>query len=123
MGTVTSNNGALDLSQTKGLPEAASIVKQIMYGSYIKTKYADNDVFNVFILPYDSRSMNGKTINADDSRLVYVGTVSSDWEADKTYGKIYAFLVDLRYLVRCWSRVDHAGDRELLCRQMSEVCM
>ena len=113
--------GSLDLSQTRGLPEAASIVKQIMYGSYVQTQHPDVDVFNVFILPYDSRSSNGKSINAEDPRLVYVGMVESDWEADKTYGQIHTFLVDLRYLVRCWNRVDHNGDQELLCRQMNEL--
>ena len=110
--------GSLDLSQTNGLPEAASIVKQIMYGSYVQSKYPNSKVFNLFILPYDSRGNNGKIINAEESDIVYVGEVSSDWESDKTYGRIYTFLVDMRHIVKCWNRINHTDDRDKLHGQM-----
>lgn len=113
--------GSLDLSQTKGLPEAASIVKQIMYGSYVQTKYPHNKVFNVFILPYDAKGQNGKILDSKALDIVYVGEVSSDWEADKSYGRIYTFLVDLRHIVKCWNRINHAEDRSALLSQIKQA--
>lgn len=110
--------GVLDFSQTKGLPEASSIVKQITYGSYVQSKYPNNRIYNVFILPYDAKSANAKLIEKNDKNLVYIGEVSSDWNSDKTYGNIYTFLVDLRYIVKIWNRVMHEEDRDKLVEQV-----
>ena len=106
--------GSLDLSDTKGLPEAASIVKQITYGSYVKSVYPKNEIFNVFILPYDSKSPNAEIMGEFGNNLVYIGDVSSGWEGDKTYGKIHTFLIDLRYVVRTWNRLVHDEDKSKL---------
>ena len=106
--------GTMDLSQTKGLPEAASIVKQITYGSYVQSVYPDKYVYNVFILPYDAKSSNADVIAEQDKKLVYIGEVSSDWEQDKTYGKVHTFLIDLRYVVKTWNRLMHDEDRKNL---------
>ena len=106
--------GSLDLSQTKGLPEASSIVKQITYGSYVQSKYPDKKIYNIFILPYDAKSANAKLIEENDKNLAYIGEVSSGWESDKTYGHIYTFLVDLRYIVKIWNRLMHEEERENL---------
>ena len=84
--------GSLDLSQTRGLPEAASIIKQITYGSYIKSEYPDSTIYNVFILPYDSKSASAGIIEDEYKQLVYIGNVSSSWRNSMTYGTIYAFL-------------------------------
>ena len=106
--------GSLNFSQTNGLPEAASIVKQITYGFYIQSKYPDNSIYNVFILPYDAQSENAKLIEENDKNIVYIGEVSSDWESCKTYGHIYTFLVDLKYVVKTWNRMMHEDDRNKL---------
>ena len=113
--------GSLDLGQTKGLPEASSIVKQVMYGSYVHAKYPESNVYNLFILPYDSKGVNGKRIGAENPEIVYVGEVLSDWESDKSYGRIYAFLVDMRHIVKCWNRINHLYDRNMLLKRMQEV--
>lgn len=110
--------GSLDLSRTKGLPEAASIIKQITYGAYVQSKYPDNKIYNVFILPYDAKGVNADMIMDDNKQLVYVGGVSSGWEKDKTYGTIHTFLIDLRYVVKTWNRMMHERDRERLVNQI-----
>jgi len=106
--------GSFDLSQTKGLPEASSIVKQITYGAYVQSEYPNNKIYNVFILPYNAQSANAKLIEETDKNLVYIGEVSSSLESDKTYGHIYTFLVDLRHVVKTWNRMVHEEDRDKL---------
>lgn len=110
--------GTLDLSQTKGLPEASSIVKQITYGSYVQSEFPSNSIYNVFILPYDAKSKNSELIKEENRNLVYIGEVSSGWENDKTYGKIYTFLIDLRYVVKTWNRMIHDADRASLAEMV-----
>lgn len=112
--------GSLDLSQTKGLPEASSIVKQITYGSYVQSEHPNNRIYNVFILPYDAQSANAKMIEETDKNLVYIGEVSSGWESDKTYGHIYTFLVDLRYVVKTWNKLVHEEDRDKLVNLLND---
>lgn len=106
--------GTLDLSQTKGLPESASIVKQIAYGQYVQCMYRKERVYNVFILPYDAKGKNAEVINTTNRNLVCVGKVSSDWESDKSYSTIYTFLIDLRQVVKTWNRINHDVDRKNL---------
>lgn len=112
--------GSLDLSQTKGLPEASSIVKQITYGSYVKSRYPDHKIYNVFILPYDAEAANAECIEEENKQLIYIGNVSSAWEADKSYGRIYTFLIDLKHVVKTWNRVVHSEDRNNLNKQVIE---
>lgn len=110
--------GNLNLAQTKGLPEASSIVKQIMYGSYVQSEFPNNSIYNVFILPYDAKSKNAELIKEKNKNLVYIGEVSSGWESDKTFGTIHTFLIDLRYVVKTWNRMIHDKDRELLAEMI-----
>lgn len=99
--------GSLDLSQTVGLPEASSVVKQMVYGSYVKSIYSDGDVYNVFILPYDAKTENAEAIIESDKTLVYVGDVSSKWNSNETYTHIHTFFIDLRWVVKIWNKVEH----------------
>lgn len=110
--------GSLNLSKTKRLPESASIVKQITYGSYVQTICPKSSIYNVFILPYDSQSPIAEIIEDDDKFLVYVGNVSSDWDQDKTYGTVHTFLIDLRYVVRTWNRIIHQADQSKLVHEI-----
>ena len=105
--------GSTNLSDTKGLPEAASIVKQITYGSYVSTVNKGVEVYNVFMLPCNYTRFE---THLDDSNipLIFAGYVSSDWEADKTYGKIYTFLIDLKYVIKTWNRISHESERNQL---------
>ena len=110
--------GSLDLAHTKGLPEASSIVKQITYGSHVQTRYPNNPVYNAFILPYDSKSSNGEIIQSENKDLVYIGYVCSDQDQDKTYGRIHTFLIDLKYVVKTWNRLQHKSDQRSLAEQI-----
>ena len=112
--------GSLNLSQTKGLPESASIVKQITYGSYVQSKYPNKRIYNVFVLPYDAKSQSAEMVKEQDKDLIYVGKVTSDWEGDKTYGNIYTILIDLRHVVKVWNRIAHDSERGLLVRKVKE---
>ena len=114
--------GANDLSQTKGLPEAASIVKQIMYGSYVSSMSGAENVYNVFMLPYNSKGHSVLEVAPEKygEQLLYVGNVESDWEADKTYGRIYTFLIDLKYVIKTYNRIAHENDRMNLVKAIRE---
>ena len=80
----------------QSLPETTSIQKQITYAEEIeknfkgKTDTIINNIYNIFILPYSSNAY-----------LDYIGYAFSSWNdlEEKTYHKIYTFLVDLRSLV------------------------
>ena len=110
--------GCLDLAQTKGLPEASSIVKQITYGSHVQAERQNNSVYNAFILPYDSKSPNGNLIKEEDKKLVYIGYVCSNQDQDKTYGRIHTFLIDLKYVVKTWNRILHKADQKSLAEKI-----
>lgn len=112
--------GSLDLSQPVGLPEASSVVKQMVYGSYVKSIYLDSDVYNVFILPYDAKAENTKDINENDKNLVYVGEVVSEWKTNETYSHIYTFLVDLRWVVKIWNKVEHHEEIKKLSEMVKD---
>jgi hypothetical protein len=101
--------GLMNIAETKGLPEASSITKQILYGSYIDNQIGpDKQVFNAFILPYDSHGQNASLITDENKDLVYVGHVVSDWERKKSYSTIFTFLIDLRYVVERWNDINHS---------------
>lgn len=112
--------GSLDWTNTKGLPEASSIIKQITYGKYVKSINPDKDVYNVFILPYDANGPEAVRYKKDNTQLEYIGAVLSDWEGKETYGKIHTFLIDLKYVVRTWNHILHDGDRELLVEEINK---
>lgn len=112
--------GSMNLSKTKGLPEAASIVKQVTYGAYVKSEHPDNTIYNVFILPYDAKSPNAEKIEDQDKTIVYVGNVYSEWETDKTYGRVHTFLIDLKHVVKTWNRTIHDADRKNLISKVQQ---
>lgn len=112
--------GSLDLSQPIGLPEASSVVKQMVYGSYVKSIYSDSDVYNVFILPYDAKAENAKAIRESDKTLVYVGSVSSEWKSNETYTHIHTFLIDLRWVVKIWNKVEHHDEIKRLSEMVKD---
>lgn len=111
--------GMLNISETKGLPEAASIVKQITYGSYVSVMNKDLEVYNVFLLPC-KYSRFDEYSERNGVPMIFAGYVSSDWEIDKTYGKIYTFLIDLKYVIKTWNRIDHEDVRRQLIDEHNE---
>ena len=114
--------GSLDLSKTKGLPEAASIVKQIAYGSYVRDLLAIREpeqrhrVYNVFVLPYDSQGFNASAVACENKDLVCIGYVSS--EGNEKTERVYTFLIDLRNVVRKWNANSHNSEMKLLIEQI-----
>lgn len=81
---------------SRNLPEATSIQKQITYAKEIEKNYKArpdiiiNDIYNIFMLPCSSNIY-----------LDYIGYAYSSWNdpEEKTYNKIHAFVVDLRSLI------------------------
>lgn len=121
--------GSLDHSKTLGLPEAASIVKQITYGLYIKSNFLDNKektlnsgkVYNVFMLPFDSNSNDQNTNNIANEIIVYKGYVCA--KSDKVISfsdRIYLFLIDLKYVVKTWNKMSHDKERTILINKIIE---
>ncbi|MCR4929091.1 MAG: LlaJI family restriction endonuclease [Lachnospiraceae bacterium] len=106
--------GSLDISQTRGLPEAGSIVKQITYGSYVKSENPESNIYNAFIMPFDSQGENAKKIDKENQSIIYTGYVESDWESEKTYSKVFTFLVDMKYVVKTWNRLNHIRDQKTI---------
>ncbi len=79
------------------LPATSSIQKQITYGKHIAEQFDEvdvNEVFNAFIMPFDSRS---------EDRIKFVSVGKVDWE---NYGKdspnymyVLGILLDTKYLI------------------------
>lgn len=114
---------SLDYSYTNGLPEANSITKQILYGSYVKEKVGNGiGVYNAFILPYDSQSETAKKNIRESHSFIYVGNVQSDWKKEETYSTIHTFLIDLRYLIHEWQNTSHEQDRRIFCEEILKSC-
>ena len=91
------------------LPESTSINKQITYGEYIseESQFMENgrhpEVYNAFIMPYDSKGKRFPTRNP----FHYIGTATSDWkDGDKKYENVVGILMDVKYLMSIDSRMD-----------------
>ena len=93
------------------LPESTSINKQITYGEYIaegKQFVKDGkhpEVYNAFIMPYDSQ---GKRFPTGTS-IHYIGSATSDWKGgDKKYENVMGILMDVKYLMGIDSKMDQS---------------
>lgn len=83
------------------LPSMSSIAKQVVYAKYIDNhkgiKYFKNDIYNIFILPFDK--LNTKNNIQDD--YVCIGYVDSNlFDENIQYTKIYTVLVDAKHLIK-----------------------
>lgn len=92
------------------LPEVTSIQKQITYGEYLKKNNKDNvkDIRNAFILPYN---MNNNKFDTNEL-IHYIGFSMAEWkdnDANK-YESIYAFLIDLKHVIKHWNKSNHSED-------------
>lgn len=91
------------------LPESASINKQITYGEYIATadKFRENgkapEVYNAFIMPYDSK---GKMFPTNQP-IYFIGTAVSEWKSGmEKYENVVGILMDVKYLMGLNIRLD-----------------
>lgn len=84
---------------TKDLPQATSINKQITYAEYARTlEYCkDKDIYNAFLLPYNKESDRFPT----DDLFVNVGEAVGEWrgESSHDYEHIQCILVDIKHLM------------------------
>lgn len=100
------------------LPDSSSINKQITYGEYIAEKPSFYDekgnppeVYNAFLLPYDSSDEYFESEN----NMTYIGIAISDWKKSdglKPYEKIVGILLDVKSLMQNYSK-DYAWIKEL----------
>lgn len=93
------------------LPESTSINKQITYGEYIAegNQFVKDgkhpEVYNAFIMPYDSQ---GKRFPTGTS-IHYIGSATSDWKGgDKKYENVMGILMDVKYLMGIDSKMDQS---------------
>ena len=96
------------------MPETTSIQKQITYGDYIKknvTKIPIENIYNAFLMPYDKE----RDVFKSDDNIQYVGFAKSTWKDNTTdHEFIHAFLIDLKHVVKTWSRFNHSADVQFL---------
>lgn len=94
----------------RDLPETSSIQKQITYGDFIKrnvTRVHVNAIYNAFLLPYDKE----REVFRSSDNIQYVGFAKSTWKDNKAEHEIvHTFLIDLKHVVKTWSRLNHLDD-------------
>lgn len=102
------------------LPETTSIQKQITYGDYIRknvTKVKVEEIYNAFLLPYDKE----RELFHSSDNIQYIGFAKSTWKDNKAnHELVHTFLIDLQYVVKSWSRLNHGADVE---RLISEILL
>ncbi len=92
--------------ESSDLPETTSIQKQITYGDYLKKNNIKiKDIRNAFILPYN---MYNNKFNTNDL-IHYIGFSIAEWKNnnENKYESIYAFLIDLKYVIKFWNKNNH----------------
>lgn len=92
--------------ESSDLPETTSIQKQITYGDYLKKNNIKiKDIRNAFILPYN---MYDNKFNTNDL-IHYIGFSIAEWKNnnENKYESIYAFLIDLKYVIKFWNKNNH----------------
>lgn len=106
----------------KDLPETSSIQKQITYGDFIKTRKLGKDIQkirNAFILPYDMEATRNPSNLS--KRIEYIGYSETNYrEGIHDYDIVYAFLIDLKYVVNTWNKKKHSDVVLSLIEQIEE---
>lgn len=119
-------------SDIKGLPDSPSLLKQIFYGCYVKNRYSNKRVYNLFLLPFNSKTFNSvhqnEVIQSEGSFLRYIGYADAkDLGIDlkDSLSKIFVFLIDLKYVINRWNNNCHVNERkeliELMIRAVKDV--
>lgn len=101
------------------LPKTDSIQKQLTYFDFINNSINDlNNLYNIFLLPFNKS-------NQELSDFDYVGYASANWRSQlhsKLYNsetKIYAFLIDMKSLVK----LKYSSDKKYYQRLLFEKVM
>lgn len=89
------------------LPGTRSIQKQITYGDHAYNVLKEENVRNIFVLPYNKELLLFKQDNDikyfDLSDSAFIGDAYAPWRNDrpvKDYYHIYTFLIDFNYLLK-----------------------
>jgi hypothetical protein len=110
--------GAYPELGVSALPQSSDINKQITYGEFIKKNRAkDADVFNAFIMPYNSfNSIFGNLLE-----YVNVAEARGDWKTNKEfYERVQGIVMDTRYLLKNYEG-NHDRDKEKLAKEIERV--
>lgn len=103
------------------LPETASIQKQITYGDFIKNnKFGEEikKIRNAFILPYNKNN-NKLGLN---KLIEYIGYSKTDYRIGlEDHEIIHAFLIDLKYVITTFNKLNHSDDIDVLVKEIEEV--
>lgn len=103
------------------LPETSSIQKQIAYGSFIE--YSINDksknIYNAFVIPLNK---NDNPIHKCSENILYIGYADSLTHGNGySHEKIYAYLVDMRFIIETWNIYNHQEDIKELCESILNI--
>lgn len=103
------------------LPGTTSIQKQITYGDFIKNNKIGDEIQkirNAFILPYNKHK-NKLDLSGT---LEYIGYSQTDYRKGiEEYEIVYAFLIDLKYVIKTWNKRNHGDDVASLVRQIEDA--
>ncbi|UUD35470.1 LlaJI family restriction endonuclease [Mycoplasmopsis caviae] len=79
------------------LPATTDINKQITYAQNVKSKHPNSEVFNAFLMPYNSHN---NIFNANEPYFL-VTEAKANWISNpQTYEVIKGIVVDVRYLLK-----------------------
>lgn len=108
------------------LPDTSSIQKQITYGDFIKNNnlFGISIVYNVFLLPYDKTAKYYRDIELFEStdNIQFIGYAETEWRSGSTSHEIiYAFLIDLKYLIKQCLLRRKGQDSDFLINSVKEI--
>lgn len=108
-------------AEKSNLPETASIQKQITYGDFIKNnKFGEEikKIRNAFILPYN-KNHNKLGLN---KLIEYIGYSKTDYRKGlEDHEIIHAFLIDLKYVITTFNKLNHNDDIDVLVKEIEDV--
>ena len=112
-------------AQPRSLPNISSIQKQISYGDYIKNNnlHDINTVYNIFLIPYNKSVTiyNDIELFQSTENIQFIGYAKTEWrDGLSSHEIIYAFLIDLKYLIKRYEKKQKGLDSKVLIQQTLE---
>ncbi|GAA9590143.1 hypothetical protein UBN78_03480 [Helicobacter pylori] len=83
------------------LPNSASIIKQIVYGEYAAKREPEKEIYNIFLMPFNSFNNPLKLSNIFEN----IGFANGEWKDNlKQYEKIQGILIDTKFLMQNYNK-------------------
>ncbi len=83
------------------LPSSASIIKQIVYGEYAAKRETQKEIYNVFLMPFNSSNNPLKLSNIFEN----IGFANGEWRDNlKQYENIQGILIDTKFLMQNYNK-------------------